>query len=374
MTPSETGCRQRPAPARGKAIGPARRPAIAAAIVALALAPLAAHAQPSAADRRQAEALFAEAKKLLAAGQVAEACRKFEGSYKIDPAGGTVLNLALCHEKEGKIATAWAELKEALALAKKANRKDREKIARDRIDAIEPRLPYMLVIPDQPDTEGLAVTVDESSIAREAFGAQIPIDPGAHTAKASAPGREPWESPFEVAEGKKITVRIPALAVSAPVVTATATASAPPEPPPPRYPWMRPAGIAVGSVGVAAAIVGAVFGGRALSLGADAKKECPGNACSQAGLAAVQDGRTSATASDILLGAGAGFAVAGAVLFVVGGLTEPSKPAEGDAEGATSGDRSRPARPSRSAAPSWRLAPLTNVSTTGATFGVEGAW
>lgn len=371
MTPSETGCRRRPASAIERAaprpaIVPARRPAIAAALVTLALSPLVAHAQPSAADRRQAEALFAEARKLLAAGKVAEACSKFEGSYKIDPAGGTVLNLGLCHEKEGKIATAWAELKEALALAKKANRKDREKIAREHIEAIEPRLPYVLVIPDQPDTPDLAVTVDEGPITREAFGAQIPIDPGSHIVKASAPDREPWESSFEAAEGKKVTVRVPALVVSAPAVTATATASASVEPPQLRYPWMRPAGIAVGSVGVAAAIVGAVFGGRAIALGGDAKKECPGNACSKAGLTAVEDGRTSATAADILLGAGAGFAVAGAVMFVVGGFTEPAKPAEGDT--------AKPGRPSRSAGPSWRLAPITHVSTSGATFGVEGAW
>ncbi|MEZ4308280.1 MAG: hypothetical protein R3F14_09575 [Polyangiaceae bacterium] len=110
---------------------------------------------PTPADRRQAEALFVEAKKLLKQGKVAEACRKLEGSYRIDPAGGTVLNLALCHEEEGKIATAWAELKEALAMAKKANRRDRERIARDHLDAIEPKLPYLLVIPEKQDIAGL---------------------------------------------------------------------------------------------------------------------------------------------------------------------------------------------------------------------------
>ena len=350
MTPSAIGCNPRRL---------ARATLMALSLTALC--PLAAHAQPSATDRRQAEALFGEAKKLMAAGKVAEACRKLEGSYRIDPAGGTILNLALCHEKEGKIATAWAELKEALAAAKKASRKDREKIAREHIDAIEPRLPYMLVIPAQPDTKDLAVTVDEGSIAREAWGAQIPIDPGSHTAKAVAPGREPWEAPFEVAEGKKVTVRVPALAVAAvPAPTASASTTAPSGPPPLRYPWMRPSGIAIASVGVAAVVVGAVFGGRALSLGSDAKKECPGGACSDAGLAAVQDGRTSATAADILLGAGAGFAAVGAVLFIVGGVAEPAPSGAGAATGAARNNRS--------------IVPLLRVSTSGAAFGLEGAW
>src|SRR6185369_2523943 len=116
--------------------------------------PVAAHAQPSGANRPQAEVLFNEGKKLQKEGKIPEACRKFEASYRLDPAGGTVLNLGLCHDKEGKLASAWGELKEALAAAKKANRKDREKIARERIDAIEPRLPYVIVIPDKPETEG----------------------------------------------------------------------------------------------------------------------------------------------------------------------------------------------------------------------------
>src|SRR5262249_6120128 len=106
------------------------------ALAALVLLPMGASAQPSAAERAQAEALFNDGKKLLKEGKTAEACRKFEGSYHIDPTPGTVLNLATCHEKEGRIASAWGEFKEALAAAKKANRKDREKLARDRIDAL----------------------------------------------------------------------------------------------------------------------------------------------------------------------------------------------------------------------------------------------
>lgn len=352
MTRSGTACS--PHRARLAARGRAGK-ALAAGLVALSslarcVAAPPAEAQPSATDRRQAEALFIEAKKLEKAGKIAEACRKFEGSYKIDPAGGTVLNLALCHEKEGKIATAWAELKEALAIAKKANRKDREKIARDKIDAIEPRLPYFLVIPDKPDTPGLAITVDDGPIANEAWGAQIPIDPGTHRVKAIAPNREPWESSFEAPESKKVTVRVPALAAAA-VPSATATAA--PEAPPLAYPWMRPSGIAVASVGVAAVVVGAIFGGRALSLADTAKQRCDGAfVCDAQGFAAVQEGRTAATASDILLGAGAGFAAVGLVLFVVGGKTA--------APGSPSG--------------STRVTPAARVSTSGATIGLEGAW
>ena len=66
-----------------------------------------------------AEALFKEGKKLLAEQKVPEACRKFESSYRIDPAPGTLINLALCHEQEGKLATAWGEFNEYAANCQK---------------------------------------------------------------------------------------------------------------------------------------------------------------------------------------------------------------------------------------------------------------
>ncbi|MBK8257790.1 MAG: hypothetical protein IPK82_34615 [Polyangiaceae bacterium] len=326
-----------------------RAPVALCTLTSLALAPHLADAQ-TAADRRQAEALFAEGKKLQAAGQIAEACRKFEGSYKIDPAGGTVLNLGLCHEKEGKIASAWAELKEALALAKKANRKDREKIARERIEELEPRLPYFLIVVEKPDIAGLAVTVDDDPIANEGWGAQIPVDPGKHTVRATAPNHTPFESSFEATEGKKVTVRVPGLSAAA---VPAATESPAPAEPTLRFPWMRPSGIAVGSVGLAAVVVGAIFGGRALSLADQAKQNCPNLACNESGLAAVQEGRTSATASDILLGAGSGFAAVGVVLFFVGGTTTVAPP---------------PAKGSLVVAPTARVSPY------GTFLGLEGTW
>jgi hypothetical protein len=356
-------------------------------LAATLLSPIAAHAQqPAAGDRTQAEALFNEGKKLQKEGKIAEACRKFEGSYRIDPAGGTVLNLGLCHEKEGKIATAWGELKEALASAKKANRKDREKIARERIDAIEPRLPFMVVIPDKP-IDGLTVTVDGGAIAGEAWGAQLPIDPGAHTVKATAPKHEAWEGPFEAVEGKKITVRIPSLSAAIVVAeTASASATAAPLVMVPKYPWMRPSGIAIASVGIAAVVVGAVFGATALTASSKVKSECDaGLGCTPAGFDAVQSGRTSAMVADILLGAGGGFAALGTVFFLVGGASTPATPAVG-AHGTPLGARQAPARDERSASQRAasgerarrsagpRILPIARVSTSGGLLGLEGAW
>ena len=65
---------------------------------------------------------------------------KFAESHRLDPSGGTILNLALCHEKEGKLARSWSEFTEAIAFARRDYRADREAEAQDHAGKLEPRL------------------------------------------------------------------------------------------------------------------------------------------------------------------------------------------------------------------------------------------
>ena len=92
----------------------------------------AAHADgpPSQADRALARSLFDEARILMDAKRNAEACPKLAESDRLDPGGGTLLNLGVCHENEGKLARAWVELNEALSRAVRDGRKGREDLAR----------------------------------------------------------------------------------------------------------------------------------------------------------------------------------------------------------------------------------------------------
>ncbi|NOU28880.1 MAG: hypothetical protein HOO96_13330, partial [Polyangiaceae bacterium] len=52
--------------------------------------------------RDDAETLFREGRKALEAGDYAVACAKFAESQRIEPAPGTLLNLAGCEERSGK--------------------------------------------------------------------------------------------------------------------------------------------------------------------------------------------------------------------------------------------------------------------------------
>src|SRR5687767_5129377 len=87
-----------------------------------------------------AQLLFDEGRALTKKGDYAAACPKFVESHKLDPAGGTVLHAADCHQSEGKLATAWTEYNDALSFAVRDRRPDREKIAREQIAALTPRL------------------------------------------------------------------------------------------------------------------------------------------------------------------------------------------------------------------------------------------
>src|SRR5271154_3787145 len=86
--------------------------------------------EPSPANTVLAETLFREGKELMAAKQFDAACPKLAESNRLDPGIGTLLALALCHEGEGRIASAWIEFTDVLA-ATADTRPDRALVARE---------------------------------------------------------------------------------------------------------------------------------------------------------------------------------------------------------------------------------------------------
>ena len=109
-----------------------------------------------------ADALFKEGRRLYDLHRFAEACPKFAESYRVDPATGSLLALASCHEAEGKLATAWSEYGEVVSRARRDGRQDRADAAQARVSALEPKLGRLTitVTPGAAALPGIAVRRD----------------------------------------------------------------------------------------------------------------------------------------------------------------------------------------------------------------------
>jgi hypothetical protein len=88
-------------------------------------------------DPARAEAAFAEARAAMNANNLPRARDLFVESYRLDPAIGTVLNLATVEEKLGDRENAIRHYQMAYDDSMKAGRYDRAQVAKARIDALK---------------------------------------------------------------------------------------------------------------------------------------------------------------------------------------------------------------------------------------------
>lgn len=283
-------------------------------------------------DPATAQMLFDQARKLMAQERYAEACPKLEESQKLDPAGGTLLHLAVCREREGRIATAWALYSDALSQAKRDKRADRAKFAQERVDVLGPRLPKMRVrvAPANKTLPGFKITRDDVSVGEAQWGESVPVDPGSRVMSARAEGRKTWTSKVDVPnQPAEVSVEIPELEID-PHAGETGAVAAKPEPDEKkrsvdygtndatRGDTQRTLGIVAAGVGIAGIGVGAVFGLISISKKNAADEQCRGpelNLCTQKGVDDANAGIEAGNISTIAFIAGAALAAGGAVLY-----------------------------------------------------------
>jgi hypothetical protein len=170
-----------------------------------------------------ADALYRQARDLMAAGKLDEACPKFAESQRLDPATGTLLNLAACHERQGKLASAWLEYTDAIVASRLDRRQDRVDFATERAAVLEPKLSRLtLTLAHDADQTSLTLELDGASFGLAAIGAPTPVDPGKHTVRASAPGKLTWQHDISIGKEADLqTLIIPRLE-DAPAPTASA--------------------------------------------------------------------------------------------------------------------------------------------------------
>jgi len=187
----------------------------------LVLAAAAAHAEPD--DAARAKALFDEGRALAKAGRFGDACERFDTSFALDAQTGTEVNLADCLEHVGQLLRAWQRFDAAAAASLVAGNTTRAKFARDRADAIEPRLAMVILHVAEPTLAGLSLSIDGRPVSRDV---REHAQPGELAIRATAPGRKEFRTSVIVTAGAMLEVTVPELE---PI-------EAPPSPPPPRAP------------------------------------------------------------------------------------------------------------------------------------------
>ena len=244
--------------------------------VGWSVAPAVSHAEMT--DEAGARVLFAEGRKLADDGRYAEACPKFEASFRLDPGIGTNFNLADCFEHLGRTASAWGRFLDVAAATKAAGQSQREQAARARAAALEPGLARLVVEVSSP-VEGLIVERDGVPIGRASWGLALPVDPGAHVLAASAPGKKRWSQSTTVPNlSTTVAVAVPALEDLPPETSSGEAAILAPPPPPARH-RVIPV-VSLSAVAGAALIVSTVFALQVESNNGEAKGLCvPDNQC-----------------------------------------------------------------------------------------------
>jgi hypothetical protein len=253
-----------------------------------ALAPSAAAQQGT--DPVTAEVLFQEARALLQAGKLDQACPKFIESQRLDPATGTLLAVATCHEREGKLATAWSEFTKAVGRARQERSDERVDLAQRRAEDLQPQLSTLSIsVPDElARLPGLVIQRDGLAIGESTWNRALPIDGGSHALKVSAPGYETVALAVSVGvSSDHASVTLPMLqpvraTTLEPALLDSGPRGAPPAPG--SLTPLRALGLGMGAAGVGGLVLGGAFLTGALIKKGNSADHCDGNACDARGV------------------------------------------------------------------------------------------
>ena len=275
-------------------------------LTALALAGLISSALPTPCSAQTgnaaaAEALFDQARSAMDHEEYEEACTKFRESNRLDPAAGTLLNLANCEELRGKLATAWELFRAVEDQLPPGD--DRITEARARAASLKARLPRLTIDAGNPVPDGMQVKRDGVVLGSASLGSPLPVDPGDHEVVVTLNGQHPKTFQISLTEGESKTLDVTGAGSDAGGGGSAQLDSSS---------GNQTLGYVFGGVGIAGVVFGSITGVMALGKKSTVDEECDGaRFCSGAGADAASSGSTLATLSTVgwvvgALGIGAG--------------------------------------------------------------------
>ncbi len=237
-----------------------RAASIAAGLVAafIVASPRAARAD----DDDPTEVNLNRARKLMESrSTLDQACKWLDNAYRITQRGDMLLNLAECHRRQGKTATAWSEFDKAIRIGAEVKFPEAVAAATQLRDDLATRVSHVTiqVAPATAALPGFTVELDGKSLPSAGWNVAVFHDPGGVDVTAHAKGYKPFVAHLDIGnEREDKTVEI-ALEREPPPPPPKPVPRPPPAPPSHSiWPWI------VGGVGVA-------LGGAAIAFEIDSK-------------------------------------------------------------------------------------------------------
>ncbi|MFO0552675.1 MAG: tetratricopeptide repeat protein [Polyangiaceae bacterium] len=223
--------------------------------------------------------------------------------------------------------------------------KDAQQKAKKELEALEPRVPTVLVNVSDASLPGLTITMDGDPMPTALIGIARPVNPGSHVFKATATDATSEETPLKVEEGAHLTLSLTLkLLPKKDVPPPDPVKGKDPEQTPPKDKEAESSGpsplLIAGGVVLGVGVVGLGVGGALLGLGyvkrgeADHSYElCGAELCVEGSPGAQHvnelddDATLKQTAGLIGLIAGGAVGIAGAALIIVSATGSSSKEA-----------------------------------------------
>jgi hypothetical protein len=297
-----------------------KSPSFKALLLALALGiqgPAVARAQSSPArDASQesissAERLFQEGREAMRHADYETARERFESAYRLEPALGTILNLALCNMRLGRLVEASQALHEFLDRAPEDD--DRRPHAMQWLKEVRIRMPRLQIRLAGNASPSLRVLVDGAVVSDPS--APIAVNAGSHTVTT-----EPPVAPLHVVahEGETTSVAVvgpetgaslraperppprdepPVTGLPSPALPATPATRAPSGDA--RRSGRLALGLTLGAVGIAAVVTGTIAGLQVIDDKDTVQTHCDAHRCDRAGLDAIHSGRDWSAVSTV---------------------------------------------------------------------------
>jgi len=256
----------------------------------------------------EAAELFRQGREAMKAGDYRGACAGFEASQQLEPAAGTLLNIAVCSEKLGRLHRARKALEDFVGEADPSDSRRARALAL--LADVKERTPRLRLRISAPVAAGTRVLIDGEEIAQSAWLVPLELDPGQHVVELRAPGRPEQRRAFEIRERESVTEAfvLPPAAKPRPPPRPVRVRSTPRELPAMFY-------VSLG-VGVGGLVTAAGTGLFVLRQHATVDEHCDNKKCDAEGLEAGDQGIRYATVSTVALPIGvAGMAVAGYLWF-----------------------------------------------------------